>query len=103
MDPSADPLLLHFKLDAEILPGRTLHTSWLSDYSRGIRRTKVVQEWRRVGEDALGSGGNGVVWLERNNDGQLRAIKEVRKIGNITSYLRELLASARLSSKVRCS
>ena len=77
----------HLQLDWQILedPDRTIETTWRSDSSLGIRREKVITQWQRVGESPLGEGGNGTVWLERSNEGQCRAVKEVRKNSNITS------------------
>ena len=90
-----DPFAKHFKIDAEVLHDRTRQVSYISDQARGIRRQKIVEEWIR--QERLGAGANGEVFLERSNFGKLRAVKEVRRSGDLSDYLKELLAMARLS------
>jgi hypothetical protein len=60
-----------------------------------VRRQKIVEEWVR--QKRLGAGANGEVFLERSNSGKVRAVKEVRKSGDLSDYLKELLAMGRLS------
>jgi hypothetical protein len=90
-----DPFAEHFKLDVEVLHDRTRQVSHISDQARGVRRQKIVEEWVR--QKRLGAGANGEVFLERSNSGKVRAIKEVRKSGDLSDYLKELLAMGRLS------
>lgn len=94
----ASDLIDHFKLDTEFFPDYVQHVSLKSDASRLQRKIRVVQRWRR--QEVLGHGTFGIVWLEKENDGETRAVKEVSKItaerANI-DYTRELAALAKLS------
>jgi hypothetical protein len=95
-----DPLADHFKIEAEVLPDRTRQISYVADRIRGLRRVQIVEEWVR--KERLGTGASGSVFLEeRVNDKQLRAVKEVRRSGEIKDYL-ELVAMARLSKVSYC-
>ena len=96
MDPSGH--FDHIKIKAEIRSDRIRHVEYLSPNGRR-RPKKVTRDWFRVRE--LGSGANGVVFLERANDGALRAVKQLQKSRKVSSYLQELLAMTKLS-KVDC-
>ena len=87
----------YLKLKAEIFPDRTRHVEYIST-DNSHRPRKVTRDWLQVRE--LGSGGNGVVWLERANDGALRAVKQLQKSKNVSSYLQELLTMTKLSKVI---
>lgn len=55
-----------------------------------------TEKWRRVKK--LGEGGYGAVWLERNEEGQLRAVKQIPKEEGWQDKFneRELLAMTKL-------
>jgi hypothetical protein len=94
----ASDLIDHFKLDTEFFPDYVQHVFLKSDASLLQRRVRVTQRWRR--QDVLGHGALGIVWLEKENDGGTRAVKEVSK--NIAErasidYRRELATLAKLS------
>jgi hypothetical protein len=94
--PSSD-LVEHFKLETQFFPEYVVHH--LSDLAHG----NVAQTWSR--RKILGQGGFGMVWLEDEKAGTLRAVKEVRKYAMeklSVDYQKELIALAKLS-KVRCS
>ena len=83
----------YLRIKAEVLPDRTRQVEYIS--IDGIQRPKkVIRDWMQVRE--LGSGGNGVVWMERADDGALRAVKHLQKSQRVTSYLQELKAMAKL-------
>ena len=87
----------YLRLKAEILPDRTRHVEYIAKDNLH-RPTKVTRDWLQVRE--LGSGGNGVVWLEQANDGALRAVKQVQKSKSVSSYLQELLTMTKLSKVI---
>lgn len=94
MDLFAD----HFKLEVEIVTDRcTRQVSYVSDPARGVRRQRVVEEWTR--DKRIGAGTSGEVFLERNDVGKVRAVKRMAKPqgGDLSNYMRELVAMARLS------
>lgn len=88
----------HIKIKADILSDRIRHVEYPSAESLH-RPRKVIRDWFRVKE--LGSGGNGMVFLERTKDGALRAVKQLQKSKGVSNYLQELLAMTKLS-KVGC-
>jgi hypothetical protein len=75
-----------------------------SDRRRGLRDVIEVKTWRRTKE--LGRGGFGIVYLEEDEQGNARAVKEVpRAMGKQTTIdpLREITAMAAFSKVRRCS
>jgi hypothetical protein len=105
LESSGSDLINHFKLDAEYFSDHILHTEYVSDPARGLRKVKVEKRWYRQGN--IGHGGFGAVWLEVQREGgsikAQRAVKEINK-GRMKAvkidYRTELLALAKLS-KVR--
>ena len=94
---SLDLTIGYHKLDIEFVNGHARHTTFHSDASRGRRRVAVVKNWYRGRE--LGRGNFGTVFLERSEQGEYRAVKDVSKNKNrriATDYRRELMAMARL-------
>jgi hypothetical protein len=95
-------LIEHFRLDAQIYDDHTLHTSYVSDHTQGMRKVKIEKRWYK--DRRLGQGGFGDVWLEVQKEHDRvtasRAVKAIRKHRmkslNI-DYSRELLALAKLS------
>jgi hypothetical protein len=95
-------LIDHFKLDAQYFSDHILHTEYVSDPARGLRKAKVEKRWYRQGN--IGHGGFGAVWLEVQREGESikahRAVKEIHK-GRMKAvnidYRTELLALAKLS------
>ena len=84
----------YLRIKAEVFPDRTRQVEYIS--KDGIQRpVKVIRDWIQVRE--LGSGANGVVWMERANDGALRAVKHLQKSQRVTNYLQELVAMTKLS------
>ena len=99
MDPSLD-LVEHFKLETDFLPDVTEHTTYKSDRDLGVRRVKVTKRWARKKD--LGEGAFGIVWLETEDDGSERAVKEISKrmcSRNSIDYNKELAAMAKLSKR----
>lgn len=98
MESSSD-LVEFFKLETRFLHDCTEHTQAVPDPTRIRRKSiKEVKQWRRVCK--LGEGGFGVVWLEEEQGGELRAVKEIRKRdqqSNRIDIIRELLAMAYFS------
>ncbi|KAI4131429.1 MAG: hypothetical protein LQ347_002986 [Umbilicaria vellea] len=98
MESSSD-LVEFFKLETCFLADCIEHTRAVPDPARKRRKPiKEIKRWRRVRE--LGEGGFGVVWLEEEQDGELRAVKEIRKRDQLSSRIdisRELLAMAYFS------
>lgn len=70
-----------------------LRTSFYDDYCEHTYKSRKAERWRRG--KVLGQGGFGVVWLEKEKKGALRAVKQIskRKIKNTA----ELLALTKLN------
>lgn len=78
----------HLKLETVFDGGSVIHTTYLSDNKSMQRRTPVLTRWTETKH--LGSGAFGVVVLQENEMGELRAVKKLLKgMGNI-DYAREL-------------
>ena len=71
-----------------------------SDRAQLRRQIVTVKEWKRQVEP-IGHGGTGIVWLEHDEDGKERAVKQIFKATTTTplqtDYKRELQALGRLS------
>ena len=84
----------HFDLDSNC----TRHVRYETGTTSRRRRIRKEEKWSR--EKGLGHGSSGVVWLERciqgDHEGQVRAVKEVRKPKS-DDYYRELEAIALFS------
>jgi hypothetical protein len=96
---TAIDLVSRYKLRTFFENDFTEHHRITSDRTRGVRRYTEVQKWYRVKE--LGRGGFGVVFLEEDAAGELRAVKDVRKQNNgsqTVDWFRELLAMAYFST-----
>jgi hypothetical protein len=92
-----DDDLEDYKLETIFEPeaGCILHTSWMQDRAKGIRKIKVNDRWHR--KDEIGVGSFGTVYLETTKDGRQRAVKAVRKrqaqrFGMALDHKRELAA-----------
>src|ERR1700761_3348316 len=71
-------LIEHFKLDAQIYGDHTLHTEYVSDPARGMRKARVEKRWYK--ERHIGHGAFGDVWLEVQKEcDQVRAVKAIQK------------------------
>jgi hypothetical protein len=95
-------LVRDWKLESNKVDNYTVHTRHISNPAKGIWRQRVEERWQR--EEELGRGAYGVVWLEKcitgPSDGQLRAVKELRKARRSLSpayYSRELEAIFKFS------
>ena len=100
MDPATD-LIEHFKLDVVLFPDHTRHTFYHSDGRQNRRKVKVVRKW--IKQQELGEGGGGTVWLEKDGNGDERAVKQISKgfcLRNGIDYRKEITAMAKLT-KVR--
>ena len=100
MDPATD-LIEHFRLDVVLFPDHTRHTFYQSEGRQNRRKVKVVKKWIRQQE--IGEGGGGTVWLEKDNNGDERAVKEISKrfcLESRIDYKREITAMAKMT-KVR--
>ena len=95
---AASDLVDHFKFDVDFYPEYTRHVFHISDHARGWRKLRVEKKWYR--QVRLGQGGFGTVWLEKEHDGEVRAVKEIPKKSSLQSqidYKKELLAMSVLS------
>ena len=100
-------LIEHFKLDAQVKAEYTLHTEYVSDHQRGIRKVIVEKRWFKMKH--IGQGAFGEVWLEVRREGEKvteeRATKIIQKrpMAKVEiDYRRELLALAKLSKDEVC-
>lgn len=92
-----DRFVEHFRLDVEISGDCTWETWYYSDPENGIRRQRIIEEWRR--HQRIGAGAGGEVFEERSNRQNVRAVKAIRKPKNsdLSSYIKELVAMGQLS------
>ena len=98
---SSELVIRYHNLETEFFDSYVQHTTYHSNAARGERRVKVVNIWHRGRE--LGRGTSGTVFLERSEEGKLRAVKDIAKDKNSRikiNYRRELMAMAVLG-KVR--
>lgn len=58
---SAEDLLDHFKLEAEVFPEHTLHFTYKKNRARGGQE-KIKKQWNRM--ESIGEGTFGKVWRE---------------------------------------
>lgn len=83
MEDLISDLVRDWELQYTMQPGYTVHTKYISDPARGIRRRAVEEKWERDGAKALGRGTFGTVWFERCTSGpsagQVRAVKQIYK------------------------
>ncbi|KAL8866503.1 MAG: hypothetical protein Q9174_006267, partial [Haloplaca sp. 1 TL-2023] len=102
-ESTGDDMIDSFELPARIEPSFVEHSYRFNDVSRGIRNAVCVERWSRKGE--LGRGGFGTVYLEFEEKGSVRAVKELAKhTGRIKTIevLREVLAMANFSKEEAC-
>ncbi|CAG9949061.1 unnamed protein product, partial [Clonostachys rosea f. rosea IK726] len=83
MEDLISDLVRDWELQCTIRPGYTIHTKYISDPTRGIRRRAIEEKWERGDSKALGHGTFGTVWHERCTSGpsagQVRAVKQIYK------------------------
>lgn len=100
---SSEDLLNHFKLEAQITPTETVHSTYRPNRARRGRE-KIEQRWLRM--EKIGDGAFGQVWREvkyRADGGQdVRAVKAIEK-SRMTrlgvDHKKELLALAKFSKQ----
>lgn len=95
---TGNDLLDFWQLRAHFVGPFVEHRRYISDASRGIRKQLEFKQWRRGRE--LGRGAFGTVFLEKEREGELRAVKELQKSTykeKAIDYLREILAMANMS------
>lgn len=77
MSFAISPRLNRYKLNASFNGKTVTHTALESNLEAKQRRVKVQTVWDT--EDRLGAGAFGVVWRQRADTGQLRAVKVISK------------------------
>ena len=98
---SLSDLIDFFKLDAafDAITASTCEKVRVSDRTQRKRQVVVVKEWKRI--KRIGRGAFGTVWVEHDQEGNTRVVKEVVKETSSMSvkvdYKRELSALGRLS------
>lgn len=100
--PTGNDFLDSFLLNVIFTDSYTEQRRIYSDRQRGLRNLVESKKWKRRRE--LGRGGFGIVFLEEDDHGRCRAVKEVPKVMNkqkTIDPLREIAAMASFS-KVRC-
>ena len=99
---SRSDLIDFFQLDATFDPTTRCTREVIRNSDRAQLRRQIVtaKEWKRQVEP-IGSGGSGIVWLEQDEDGKERVVKQIFKATTTTplptDYKRELQALGRLS------
>lgn len=99
---SRSDLVDFFQLDATFDPTTrsTCEVIRTSDRAQLKRQIVTVKKWKRQVEP-IGSGASGIVWLEQDEDGKERVVKQIFKATATTpletDYKRELQALGRLS------
>lgn len=79
-----------YKLETTFYDGYVIHTTYKTDLAARQRRVAVREKW--IEKKELGSGGSGVVTLEEEEGGQLRAVKRIPRGGGNIDHSRELKA-----------
>ncbi|CAH0004410.1 unnamed protein product [Clonostachys byssicola] len=83
MEDLISDLVRDWELQYTIRPGYIVHTKYISDPARGVRRMAIEEKWERGDAKALGHGTFGTVWFERCTSGpsagQVRAVKQIYK------------------------
>jgi hypothetical protein len=93
---SISDLVNHFKLETVFRQDCTLEITRTIQSGRGRRAAKT--EKKRTKQEHLGGGTFGEVWLEKDQFGTTRAVKDIKKKRNTgVDYYKELLAMANLS------
>src|SRR6266487_2764916 len=93
---SISDLIDHFKLETQFCHGYTLEIT--RTLPRDGSRQVVIVEKKWTKQRDLGYGAFGEVWLEKNQLGETRAVKAVKKNRYTdVDYYKELLAMAKLS------
>lgn len=91
-------IILDSRLATEFLPsGVFRHTIFKSDRARRQRQVRYAETWTTTKK--LGEGGFGKVWLQQDESGAVRALKEIRKdhASAPVDYRRELEAAFKFS------
>lgn len=77
MASTITPRLHSYKLNAAFSGKSVSHVTLTSDLEARQRRIEVKTVWNT--EDRLGAGAFGVVWRQRADSGQVRAVKVISK------------------------
>lgn len=77
MASTVTPRLYSYKLNATFNGKTVAHVTIQSDLATRQRRKEVKTVWNT--EDRLGAGAFGVVWRQRADNGQVRAVKVIPK------------------------
>ncbi|ORY03420.1 kinase-like domain-containing protein [Clohesyomyces aquaticus] len=94
------------QLDTQVRPEYTRHLYVETDPTSGQRAIEKKEYWKR--EKRIGSGGIGIVWLEKcfrgKRNAELRAVKQFPRPAKTRDLVRELEALAKFSHPkyVRC-
>lgn len=89
-----------YKLRTTFDSESTIHTIVLEGGSKSTRETQVCLKWRHKKD--IGAGGFGTVWLEEEEDGQLRAVKRLPQYVRNADWSRELEILAQLKNASSC-
>lgn len=84
-----------YKLETAFYEDHVVHTTSKTDRAAGQRKTEVKTKWKRKKE--IGVGGFGVVWLEEEDEGELRAVKRLPLRCRNVDYSSELSTMAKLT------
>lgn len=84
-----------YKLESAIYENRVVHTMYKTNLAARQRNVPIEEEWTRKKE--IGAGGFGVVFLEEETGGRLRAVKRLPLTIRNVDYSRELNTLAKLA------
>lgn len=84
-----------FKLETTFGDGGVTHTTFMTDIAAGKRRAPVQTTWND--EKTLGSGGFGVVILQKAAGGELRAVKKIYTGTGKVDFSREVSVMAKVA------
>lgn len=99
---SQSDLIDFFQLDATFDPTTSCTREVIRSSDRAQLRRQIItaKEWKRQVEP-IGFGGSGIVWLEQDEDGKERVVKQIPKATATTTpqtdYKREMQALGILS------
>lgn len=90
-----NPKVDRYKLKTVIHKDHVIHTTYRTDLAAGQRKIEVEERWTR--KEEIGVGGFGVVLLEEERGGKLRAVKQLQLGLPNVDYSRELNTLAKLT------
>lgn len=91
------PEFARYKLETDFQDDHIVHTTYTTDPTARQRRARIAVKTKWVEKKTLGSGGHGIVSLQEDEEGNLRAVKRLPLGMHKIDYSQELKALSELS------